>query len=142
MNTTKCLFHADFLTAIFHISVARKITTIYTKIEAQHSEPGSDLKNTDNRGLESNLAITHHGQSGAIRSPVSDPAPSRRAPNIGQALNVATYNVRTLADTTRETERGPANFSKLLLAARNTKSTSSPFKNINSPQPIPSNIND
>ena len=37
---------------------------------------------------------------------VSDPAPGRRATNIGQPLNVATYNVRTLADTNRETDRG------------------------------------
>ena len=75
-------------------------------MKVNHKEPGSDPKSTENRGLESNLVMTKHGQSGAVRSHVSDPAPGRRAPNIGQALNVATYNVRTLADTTRETDRG------------------------------------
>ena len=79
---------------------------MYTKIKAQHTELGFDPKSTENRGLESNLAMRKHGQSGAIRSHVSDPVLGRRAPNIGQALNIATYNFLTLADTTRETDRG------------------------------------
>ena len=62
------------------------------------------LKSTENLGLESNLARTKHGQSGAVRSHVSDPAHGRRAPNLGQPLNVTTYNVRTMADTTRQTD--------------------------------------
>ena len=36
----------------------------------------------------------------------SYPAPVRRAANIGKALNVDTYNVRTLAERIRETDRG------------------------------------
>ena len=75
-------------------------------MKANHKEPGSDPKSTENRRLEINLAMTKHGQSGGIRSHASEPATGRRAPNIGQALNVATYNVRTLADTIRETDRG------------------------------------
>ena len=67
-------------------------------MKANHKEPGSDPKSTENRRLEINLAMTKHGQSGGIRSHASEPATGRRAPNIGQALNVATYNVRTLAD--------------------------------------------
>ena len=53
--------------------------------------------------------MTKHGQSGADRIHVSDRASSRRETNIGKAVSVATYNVRTLADTTRETERGIRN---------------------------------
>ena len=58
-------------------------------MKVNHKESGSDAKRTENRGLESNLVMTRHGQSGPVRSHVSDPAP-RRAPNIEQALNVAT----------------------------------------------------
>ena len=79
---------------------------MYTKLEAQHTEPGSDPKSTENRVLESNLVITKYGQSGAVRSYFSDPAPGRRASKFGRALNVYTHNVPTLADTTRETNRG------------------------------------
>ena len=80
--------------------------TMYTKMKAQHTEPGSDPKNYENRGLERNLAMMKYGKSVAIRSHVSYPASNRRAPNIDQALNVASYNIRTLADTNRETNRG------------------------------------
>ena len=79
---------------------------MHTKMEKKHTEPGSDSKSTENRGLENNLAVTKYGQSGAIRSHVSGPAPGRRAPSICKALNFARYNVRTLADPIRETDRG------------------------------------
>ena len=47
-------------------------------MEKQHTEPGSDPKITENRGLESNLAMTKYGHgSEAIQSHVSDPAPGR-----------------------------------------------------------------
>ena len=42
--------------------------------------------------------MTKHGQSGLMRSHACDPAPGRRANNIDQALNVATYTVQTLAN--------------------------------------------
>ena len=71
-------------------------------MEANHTEPRSDPKSTKNRGLDRNLAMTQYGQSGAIRSLVSDPAPVRRTPNI----SLCRHNVRTLADTARETDRG------------------------------------
>ena len=75
-------------------------------MKAQHTEPGSDLKSTLNQGLESNLTMTKYGQSGTIRSHVSDPAPGRRAPRLfGQALDVTTHNAWTLADTILETNR-------------------------------------
>ena len=78
-------------------------------MKVNHREPGSVPKSTEkHRGLESNLAMTKHGQSGPIRSHVSDKAPGRREPNIGQAVNFATYNVRTMSDTIRE--KTPANF--------------------------------
>ena len=48
---------------------------MHTKMEAQHTEPGSDPKSSENRGLESNLALTKYGQSGEVGSHVSDPAP-------------------------------------------------------------------
>ena len=104
-------------------------------MEAQHTEPGSDPKSTENRGLESNLAITKYGQSREVRSHVSDPAPGRRAPNIGQALNVAKYNVRTLADTTRETDRGIRHKLQQIIACCKEHT-------IDSHQPIPSAIYD
>ena len=42
--------------------------------------------------------------------------PRRRVLNIVQVLNVATYNVRTLADTTRETNRGIRNKLQRIIA--------------------------
>ena len=45
-------------------------------------------------GLENNLALTKHGQSGGIRSNVSDPVHGRRALKIGQALNAASQDIR------------------------------------------------
>ena len=72
-------------------------------MESQHVDPGFDPLRTDSQGPESNLAMKKHGESGAIRSHASDPARSRRA--AGQAFTVASYNVRTLADTTRESGR-------------------------------------
>ena len=83
---------------------------MYKKMKAQHTETGSDPKSIKTEGLGCNLTMTRYGQSGAIQSHVSDPAPGRRAPNISQALNVARYNVRTLADTNRETDRGIRQF--------------------------------
>ena len=103
------------------------------KIKVNHKEPGSAPKSTETRGLESNLAMTKHGQSGSVPSHFSDSVHGRRAPNIGQALNVATYNVRTLADTTViPTEASGIKSSKL----------SSPYRNIDSLQPSPSTIYD
>ena len=66
--------------------------------------------------LESSLAMTKHGQSGSIRSHASDPALGRKVANIGQALNVGTCNVKTLADTTRETDQGIRHKFKQIIA--------------------------
>ena len=61
-------------------------------MKVNNKELGSDPKSTENRGSESNLAMTKHGHSAAVRIHVSDPSRDRRAPNIGQALNVDTYS--------------------------------------------------
>ena len=75
-------------------------------MKVNHKELGSTPKSTENLGSENNLAMTKHGHSAAVRIHVSDPARDRRTPNIGQALNVATNNVLTLADTTRDIYQG------------------------------------
>ena len=74
-------------------------------MKVNHKKPESDPQSSGNRGLESNRAMTKHGQIGAVRSHIYDPAAGRIAPKIGQALNVTTFNVQILADTTRETDR-------------------------------------
>ena len=93
-------------------------TTMYTKMEAQHAEPGSDSKNNESRGLENNLAIAKHGKSGPIQEHLTS-----------AMLSMSRHKLfgHWLTKPVRQIEVSGINFINLLLAARNTTSTSSPF---------------
>jgi exonuclease III len=70
------------------------------QMELQQTDPGFDPTRTDSRGHERTLAMKKYGQSGGIRSHASDTTQGRSA--NGKVYTVASYNVRTLADTKRE----------------------------------------
>lgn len=70
-------------------------------MKPQPTEPGFDPKRTDAAGPESMpLSMKECGQSGSLRIHTPDLALGRRA--TGREFTVASYNVRTLADTKRE----------------------------------------
>ncbi|XDV32109.1 hypothetical protein PO909_002998 [Leuciscus waleckii] len=78
---------------------------------AKPKDPGTDPTRTDN--LESGIdpVMKECGQSGLIRRHAPDPTSGRRAPFV-QAFTVASFNVRTLADS--KPRRGRANISHKL----------------------------